>query len=278
MQTSLSKLASEDDILDLVRIYQESYCLPEDTEFSIDLGDMLEAPIVDGLDGLDTGVAFESKLSADQLAKSLGFKSGLPVQFNSLRHNAHFTLWDQPSEFTIPTSSALAPMSLHWHQLAGLHSTIRHVFTDVPRPKHCTGILIADEVGLGKTAQTLATIAFLNDVIWSRESKSRKLPPIIGTFVYPSFSLFPHYISERFPYLRDKKSLESLPHLIVAPATLLAQWEHEIKTLFKPRSVDILIYGSGMAAHAQFWSENGPYHKSLHRPHQIIILAGHTVS
>lgn len=76
-----------------------------------------------------------------------------------------------------------------------------------------SGVLLADDMGLGKTLQVLSFLAWLiengwkkhlsiNDPLWSRES-----------------------FSNGFPY--------NHPILIVAPITLLENWESEIKKFFK---------------------------------------------
>lgn len=78
---------------------------------------------------------------------------------------------------------------LHWHQLCGVHAVVRINFTETPAPNRCCGVLIADDVGLGKTFQAAATIAFLSELYMRqmlRRSKSVPLPPIIGKSVIAS--------------------------------------------------------------------------------------------
>jgi hypothetical protein len=84
--------------------------------------------------------------------------------------------------------------------------------------------------------------------------------------------------AESNPYLGESKVILDLPHLIVVPGTILGQWEDEIKVLFKPKSFDILLYGTGKAVHDQFWAVDGPFYTSKHKPRNKIILASHSVS
>lgn len=80
------------------------------------------------------------------------------------------------------------------------------------------------------------------------------------------------------PYLREQKELPSLPHLILAPGTLIPQWESELKSLFIPHSFSILVYGVGKQAHADFWAPDGAFHTAQGNASQKIILASHSVS
>ena len=79
------------------------------------------------------------------------------------------------------------------------------------------------------------------------------------------------------PYLGGEKEIPNYPHLILAPGTLIAQWEHELKVFFLPRKVDILTYTGKKAEHQEFWGDTGPFKTSKHDDHQKIILASHSV-
>lgn len=123
--------------------------------------------------GGDSGVEAEAHVSSVSLALKLGFKAGLPMTFNLFRDRSGISPWDDPDAFadTDPLSPSLSKLRLHWHQFAGVHSIIRSVFTEEACPDHTTGVLVADEVGLGKTAQAIAFFAFLNTTIWLRQTK-----------------------------------------------------------------------------------------------------------
>jgi TATA-binding protein-associated factor len=80
-------------------------------------------------------------------------------------------------------------------------------------------------------------------------------------------------LSGEKPYLSDKIQIDSLPHLIICPGTLRAQWIAELKTLFMPKSVDILIYEGG----SKFWSDEGTFGISKQSAHNRIIVMTHSV-
>jgi TATA-binding protein-associated factor len=82
----------------------------------------------------------------------------------------------------------MEPLALHWHQLAGVHAIMRMNFTKNPvSSDHRCGMLIADEVGLGKTFQAATTIAFLSDLVMCQklsQSQPVTFPPIIRKFAF----------------------------------------------------------------------------------------------
>lgn len=135
----------------------------------------------------DLGIGEESGMDDETLAARLGFiKNRLPVQFNRQRHQMGITRWSNPTDFEGTSPEHLKPLSLHWHQLAGIHSIIRNTFTAEPDTDRCTGMLLCDEVGLGKTALVIATIAFLNQSVSSEGSLGRtrggRLAPVLGAY------------------------------------------------------------------------------------------------
>ncbi|KAG7093167.1 hypothetical protein E1B28_006856 [Marasmius oreades] len=261
--SSIHRMASEEDISELTNLWNDYFdssgvrdevTPPEPSELSINMRDV---------DNGALGMEVEALLTPDELSELLGFRKGLPYLFNTLRHDGGITPWDSPSDFAVnpsqPLRNSFQPLSLHWHQLAGISSIIRNTFT-ADRKKHTTnGMLIADEVGLGKTTQCLATIAFLNQAIFLRE-KGSPPPPILKTY----------------KYLQSREDFEALPHLIVVPGTLRAQWVQEIRTLFKPNSVDILIYDCGKSGNSSFWGPSGPFQASKQPRQNIIVLTTHT--
>jgi hypothetical protein len=174
-------LASAEDIIELMHVYAEYFSLDDDDEE--DSPPISSVPTLSfGLretSGGDLGMEIECKLGPDVLADRLGFlKHQLPHQFNQHRHRS-LTAWDRPDLFSAnPVPDSLAPLKLHWHQLAGVHSMVRNIFTRDADPDHCTGMLLADEVGLGKTALAISFISFLSQCVLLQQSDS-ELPPII---------------------------------------------------------------------------------------------------
>lgn len=177
-------LATEEDIKDLLLIYQRYFDEYNDenqqpvlssssTSSSLQLHDV---------DSSDLGSEVEAQLSFKRLARNLGFvQNQLPHQYNTHRHIAGFTAWDDPTHFEDSQSDSLSSLKLHWHQLSGVHSIVRRAFTATADSSHCTGTLECDEVGLGKTTLTLAVIAFLNQVI-ALQKDDASLPPILRQF------------------------------------------------------------------------------------------------
>ena len=155
-----------------------------------------EPPISDALPeneklnscGGDFGMEEEAQMTAPSLALSLGYRTGIPLSFNPIHDRSGLTPWDDPIRFSNLTMDNLpdnlSQLRLHWHQLAGNHSIMRSILSPVPDPSHILGILVADEVGLGKTAQALAVIAFFMQAVFLQET-NRPLPRILGkTFLH----------------------------------------------------------------------------------------------
>ncbi|PPQ93015.1 hypothetical protein CVT25_006099 [Psilocybe cyanescens] len=260
--SALKSLASQEDIEDLVNLYEDFFNTPDPLD-SVALQDQhpITALKVGGFDdGADLGVEVESKMTPEELARNLGFPpSRLPIPFNLYRHKGGITPWDSSHPNQIKpelaqNDSQMEPISLHWHQLAGVHALMRMNWTAKANTTRPCGALIADEVGLGKTFQAATVIAFLSDVAM-RQKLSRPLPPLLFNT----------------PFLGNSSTLPRLPSLILVPGTLIAQWETELKTIFKRGSVDILVYGTSKIQRIQFWDPKGPFHTSKNDVNKIII-------
>ncbi|KAJ3885134.1 P-loop containing nucleoside triphosphate hydrolase protein [Lentinula edodes] len=267
-EKSFKELATAGDLRDLMDVYQQYFQSPEDDDDRHPLIDQtvhLSFKFRD-IEGGDLGMEMESDMRPELLAASLGFlRQRLPHQFNTLRAMNGVTPWDKPTQFETEADNRrnLHPLSLHWHQLAGIHSIVRSVFTKTAVADHCTGVLVADEVGLGKTAQCLSLIAFLNQAVMIQQHKQPyELPPILKTF----------------KFLKGQEQIEPLAHLIITPGTLRSQWRNEIQTLFRPRSIDIFFYDCPKTGNAAFWSPTGAFHSSKQEPQNKIILTTHSVN
>ncbi|TEB22041.1 hypothetical protein FA13DRAFT_1716383 [Coprinellus micaceus] len=254
----LQTLASTADVTSLGHLYDAFFSTSIVDEGTVaDSGPRLSIAFAEPVDGADVGVEVEAGMTEAQIVKNLGFVfKDLPFLFNKRRHGGGLNSWDHDFKKDDPELSAFR---LHPHQLAGVHATIRKVTLTQPVAGHCTGVLLADSVGLGKSLQAITTAAFFIDLC-TRQVKNLTLPPII---------------QER-PFVADYSPLPSYPTLIVVPGTLLTQWENELKGAFKKKSVDILLYGTGLEEHKAFWSSSGAYGQSAHPPHSRIILASHS--
>ena len=129
----------------------------------------------------------EATMTLGEVMRNLGFgEKGLPFSFNQYRHTAGFSPWnlDHRSLFQVPQGSQPSPgietLRLHSHQLSGVHAIIRRIFTKTPDANNCRGMLIADEVGLGKTFEACTILAFLSELS-IKQSKKLTIPPMIST-------------------------------------------------------------------------------------------------
>jgi TATA-binding protein-associated factor len=181
--TELKKLATAEDVSNVLNLYHEYFNQEDEEEDEPPISDVLPTQKLLNDSGGDLGMEVEASMSSVSLALSLGFKTGRPPLFNTFRDRSGITPWDDPSLFVIPESDPL-PSNLSklfplWHQLAGGHSMVRSVFTPDKTALDTIGVLVADEVGLGKTAQSLLFIAFLNNAIWLRAT-DRKPPRLLS--------------------------------------------------------------------------------------------------
>lgn len=178
---AFKNLATEEELRQLMQLYIEYFESVDDDDHMPVLS---EEPVLDfGLTDIvqgNLGMEMEYKMDPDQLATRLGFlKHRLPLQFNHYRHRS-LTPWDKPKLFTsshFPDSLDL--LNLHWHQLAGIHSVVRNKFTKKPSPNHCLGMILCDEVGLGKTGLSLGMITFLSQCVLI-QAEGGTLPKILG--------------------------------------------------------------------------------------------------
>jgi hypothetical protein len=190
----LKTLASEGDVADIFDLYTD--CFNPTPRDSSEL--TAQVPTIDfdfgtGPGGVDPGIGVEATLSPESLSKSLGFRDRIPILFNTHRHKGGATQWDDRNAFhNVSSSPDFAPNELHWHQLAGVHAILRRLLTK-QASSLVPGILVADEVGLGKTLQSLATIAWLTECVGRQKKGNILLSPMYGrSFHCPlplSFSL-----------------------------------------------------------------------------------------
>lgn len=283
-EQALKSLASEEDVADVIALYNDFFNGPSSLD-SVSLTNQLPSIGFQfsnkGLGGGDPGVQAEAMLRPEALAHNLGFANGLPLLFNTHRHCGGLNLWDahNPGEFESGSSSLLEPMSLHWHQLVGVHATIRMSISKEVSSGGCSGVLVADEVGLGKTFQAATTITFISDLI-ARQNGNHPLPPIMrkqsSSSILHCVELMQFYFVVG-GYFGGLATVPSQPFLIIAPGTLLSQWLAELKVVLKPKTFDLLVYPTSKVEHEAFWSPTGLFHSSKHPLSNRIIIASHSV-
>ena len=181
----LKALSTEEEVQEIISLYYERFDAPanapDDTPV-IDCDPIIKNPFGPPAEGADPGAEVEAQMSPLELSKNLGFTKGLPLLFNNIRHRDGLNLWTCPDAFVMEDRknppSHISKLKLNWHQLAGVHSIIRGCFTAERETDHCTGMLIADEVGLGKTYLAATTIAFLSEAAIRQDDL--QVAPILG--------------------------------------------------------------------------------------------------
>ncbi|KAK4233542.1 DNA repair protein rad5 [Achaetomium macrosporum] len=103
---------------------------------------------------------------------------------------------------------------------------------DFPRQEqHCLGGILADEMGLGKTIQMLSLIhTHKSDVATETRRASR---PVSSVNQLP-----------RLPFIRGRDTVTDAPctTLVVAPMSLLAQWQGEAENASREGSLKSMVY------------------------------------
>ncbi|PPR01683.1 hypothetical protein CVT26_013098, partial [Gymnopilus dilepis] len=172
--------------------------------------------------------------------------------------------------------------TLHWHQVAGVHSIIRNIFYPNPHPDNITGMLVADEVGLGKTCQAICVILFLVTAVL-RQKKKFEPPPLLKIRPYlgetkdipdlPTLVVVPGSVQAQWAV---EFHIPDLPTLVVVPGSVQAQWAVEFRQSVNPEAFEVFTYGNTSESRRDFWAPDGPYHRSSKYPCQRIIIATHS--
>jgi SNF2 family DNA or RNA helicase len=175
----------------LLRLYHVLFSTSDDT-YEEPLLEASDESVQRCLQEVDLGVEEESSMDYDSASSALGFSNGLPFIFNRFRHKAGLNLWDNPDAFNPESPNfeqeKLLAAALHWHQIVGTHSICRTIFSQKPSDEksNARGMLIADEVGLGKTALVIAVLATLSHLVWLQKN-NRPLPPLFRKYFVSDF-------------------------------------------------------------------------------------------
>jgi hypothetical protein len=136
----------------------------------VDLDDEDPSGRDDWNDSPDLGVEKFNHLDDAQLNTLLQFPGGRPTLFAEFRSQTGLSAWDNDmSKAFIKENDDMRPLSLLWHQRVGIAAVIDKIWLPEQAPGEVPGILVADEVGVGKTALTMGTIAFVIDAFWVQE-------------------------------------------------------------------------------------------------------------
>lgn len=185
----IKSLATDDTVQAIMNMYREFFDNPETSGNDapiIDYHRNVLGPLEQSANGGDTGVEYEAGMSPTQLAENLGFVQGIPFMFNNHRRVDGLNSWTSPTAFIENDENIpfLVNLDLHWHQLVAVHAIIRKCFAETPSSDLCTGVLVSDEVGLGKTYQAATVIAVLADAAMRQIAVVHVVPPILSKHLH----------------------------------------------------------------------------------------------
>ncbi|KAF8668495.1 hypothetical protein AX14_006173 [Amanita brunnescens Koide BX004] len=219
----------------------------------------------DANDG-DMGVEEMKMKSTDELCSLLGFKDGRPFTWNKYRSLGNIrSAWDTSLEselaMFIDGGEDMELLTLLWHQLVGVAAMASKVWLK-DESKKTFGILLADDVGVGKTAQVMAFIAFLQ-LVYESQVQDVALPALL----------------DGLPSFMGRGKVPNAPHAIIVPNSLIDQWRRELKVFFKPNVIDIFVLPTQAAKLQKFFQEDkdGSWMRSRHEKIRRIVLIPHSV-
>lgn len=128
--------------------------------------------------GNDMGVTKYKSKDEAELRRLLQFPDGRPPQFAKYRHpDSTQSSWDDPkNKVWSEGGEGYKPLELLWHQLCGIATIADDIFQK--RGQTVLNKLLADDVGIGKSAQIMGVIAFLF-VVYFAEKEGHSRPPLI---------------------------------------------------------------------------------------------------
>jgi hypothetical protein len=173
-----------EELVDHFRQQPESFDLP--------VGDMIPGKFweIFDTDGRDMGITDFKLRSREELELLLGFEESRPYLFGKYfcRSDRSKTSWNAGEDKRFEEGGPdMEECKLGWHQLVGVAALVDHTFgrSGSSESRPVTNMLLADDVGVGKTAQVMAYLGFLMTV-WASEAKyelagGKGRPPIIST-------------------------------------------------------------------------------------------------
>jgi hypothetical protein len=134
-------------------------------------------------------------------------KQGEVPFWNAYVTNSRASPWDSLVLFDFHScngdpSANFYPCCLHWAQLSSLVTVIKIATAD-PKPSTHWGILLADEVGLGKTGSIMGLVAFFLHVREHIENNAPLPHNILGKFT-------PHSVSTHASQTHTRSQLHRL--------------------------------------------------------------------
>jgi hypothetical protein len=187
------RLATEEEIEEMWLCYHSLFL--SDTESELDGQtpiQMMTAAAGDGELGTseecfgydDLGVDKEKKMSLAELKSTLGITDQFPG-FNKFVNRNGASPWEDHEQYVqakVDEGGEWGLLGLRWHQYVGLHALIRELMSESV-PATAEGVLLADKVGVGKTALIIAFIAILNHTAQLDKAGTQR-PPALGEFLF----------------------------------------------------------------------------------------------
>ncbi|KAG8714683.1 hypothetical protein FRC11_007533 [Ceratobasidium sp. 423] len=259
------KLISEEDLDYIWQEYQAVIWVPAPPEVIVnddeDCENLTDKP-VKGLNDfpLNAGVEHWSKVLIPEMKKMLlVLEAGLP----GTRLEADST----------PMCTPL------WHQWVSVMEMVDQLFTaTVGEPGKPT--LVADEVGMGKTSQSILFLQILWHPKWPQdlnkdwlnieqgEDHIRKWPMFLGEDVLlmrAGTTPFAWVLSciGNHTFFMGHKCIPALPSVIIAPLTLLSMWLMDLTTWLSDSACNTLVYKGAVQQCQAFFECDGPYDKVM---------------
>ncbi|PBK81614.1 hypothetical protein ARMGADRAFT_1039198 [Armillaria gallica] len=181
----------------------------------------------------DMGVEAWAETMDDKLKGGLQWEEGRPDEFNDFLISTCIDFWEDPDYLKkIPADGDQdnEKLELLWHQLSGITSMIQMFWTATVDGNGVLGALLADEVGLGKTAQIMSLLAFIMATRHAQRS-GKEVPPVIR-------------FTAELLFFCGQKDIPNAPHLIAVPTTLVGQMFADLKHWFRPHDINILMMPS----------------------------------
>ncbi|KAJ8463834.1 hypothetical protein ONZ45_g17445 [Pleurotus djamor] len=188
----------------------------------------------------DLGVDAWQRMSVPELQSLLLFHNSLPPSWPRFLREDGKTTWmpgANLNDFTVG-GPGFKENALLWHQLVGVAAIVSKMWTAEPTTSRVPGTLLADGVGVGKTAQIMASIAFVQSV-WELEQNGKARPPII----------------KDLPCFMGKGMVPDSPHLIIVPTTLVGQWHREVQTFFRYGFIDVYVIPTNAKQRKAFFTD-----------------------
>lgn len=181
-----SDLMAESDLKRLLAELVDHFSTGDNETLSYDqmLGEDWPAFDDDSNRAEDIGVVAYKNTSLEDLHKLLAFHDGRPIQFSKFRAtDDRYDAWEDDRErLWEKGGDGMVEIGAQWHQLTGVCSIVEKIFLDKDMPPKMSHLLIADDVGLGKTVEIMMVLAFLMQVyVCEAEENIENRPPLVSS-------------------------------------------------------------------------------------------------